>query len=87
MGQLVRVSFSVHRVREVLSMRCLGHGRPSIVAHTSSRALNAWVLRSNSSYASDVSRVGIISAWGFRRATMVDSLGSWSCWMSLAVLY
>ena len=84
MGQLVRISFPVHRVREVLSVRCLGHRGATIVAHTSGRALDAWVLGPNAGYSCDASgsRVG---SWCLNGAAVVDSLSS-GRGMSVAVL-
>jgi hypothetical protein len=34
--QLIRISLSVHRIWEVLSVRCLGHGGAHVVALASS---------------------------------------------------
>ena len=70
MGQLVRVCLPVHRVREVLSMRGLGHGGPSVVIHATSGALDTRVLRAHSSYACDVG--GVRVTWSLGGTTMVD---------------
>ena len=55
--QLVGVGFPVHRVGEVFTMWCLGHGRAAIVAHSSCWSLDAGVLRANTCHTSDSSGV------------------------------
>ena len=73
MWQLVGISFTMHRVREVLSMGRLGHRGATIVAHSSCRSLNAWVRRAYTSDSSDSCGVRV-AYWSLGGAAVVDSL-------------
>jgi len=73
MWQLVGISFTMHRVWEVLSMGRLGHWGATIVVHSSCRSLDAWVRRPHTSHSCD-SCGGRPSYWSLRGAAVVDSL-------------
>lgn len=72
MGQLIRICLSVHRIWEVLSVRCLGHGRAHVVALATGGALDAVALRSNASHSVDCSVC--TSNWLFAGAAMINSI-------------
>ena len=76
MWQLVRISFPVHRVREVLPVRCLGHWGATIVRNTTGGALDTWVLWGDAASCSCGNRGGGVCYWSLGGAAVVDPLSS-----------
>lgn len=76
MGQLVRISFPVHRVWEVLPVRCLGHWGATIVGNTTGGALDAWVLGGDAASCSSGNTGGGVDYWSLGGAAVVDPLSS-----------
>ena len=71
--QLIRISFPVHWVGEILTVRGLSHRGTPVVAHSSCAALNAWILGAQSCNPSNTCRVRVRS-WSFGGAALVDPL-------------